>query len=180
MHGQVLFARLEAVLNSKVGRYMTGIRRSPTRVLAIATTILAVTALAIVTSPAASAASESSARSRPLHIAKECTQDTGLADSFCTITSSNLSAITAGSRVVYFQAFSATGTLNSDIAVVVSLGNLTLGHVDLPANPAGPGVVTLSGGTGKFAQFHARAVVTCDPTGIFCNWDGTYHFGGAD
>jgi hypothetical protein len=167
-------------LSSEVGRYMTGIRRSPTRVLAIVTTILALTALALAIAPTASASSGSSARRGALHIAKECTQDTGLADSFCTITSSNLSAITVGSRVVYFQAFDATGTLHSDIAVVVGLGNLALGHVDLPSNPAGPGVVTLSGGTVEFTQFHARAVVTCDPTGIFCNWDGTFRFGGGD
>src|ERR1700674_1152232 len=79
------------------GRYMTGIRRSPTRVLAIVTTILALTALALALAPTASASSGSSARRGALHIAKECTQDTGLADSFCTITSSNLSEITVGS-----------------------------------------------------------------------------------
>jgi hypothetical protein len=123
-------------------------------------------------------ASASSSRSGRLHIAKECTQDTGLADSFCTITSSNIDAIPAGTRVVYFQAIDATGALNSDIALPVGLGNVALGHVELPAT--GPGPVTLSGGTGTFARFTARAVVTCDPAGIFCSWDGIYSFGHED
>jgi len=60
----------------------------------------------------------SSPRSGALLITKECSQYTGLADSFCTITSSNLDAITPGSKVVYFQAAGAT-VLDSDIAVVV-------------------------------------------------------------
>jgi len=148
---------------------MTG---RPTRLLAIAATIASLMAVAIAGTPSASA---SSSRSGALHIAKECTQDTGLSDSFCTITSSNLDAIPAGTRVVYFQAIGATGALNSDLALPVGLGDVALGHVDLPAT--GSGVVTLSGGTGEFARFTARAVVTCDPTGIFCNWDGTFSFG---
>jgi hypothetical protein len=147
----------------------------PTRLLALAATIASLMAVAIAGTPSASA---SSGRSGVLHIAKECTQDTGLADSFCTITSSNIDAIPAGTRVVYFQAIDATGALNSDIALPVGLGNVVLGHVDLPAT--GPGPVTLSGGTGTFARFTAHAVVTCDPTGIFCNWDGTYRFGQDD
>jgi hypothetical protein len=145
------------------------------RIAVVAVTVASLTALAFA---GTSSASASSARSGALHIAKECTQDTGLADSFCTITSSNVEAIPVGTRVVYFQAIDATGALNSDIALPVGLGNVALGHVDLPAT--GPGPVTLSGGTGTFARFTASAVVTCDPTGIFCNWDGTYRFGQDD
>jgi hypothetical protein len=150
-------------------------KRFPARLFVLAATMLSIIALALPLAPSAFA---SAARSGALHIAKECSQDTGLADSFCTITSSSLSAIAVGSRVVYFQAADATGALNSDLAVVVGLGHLALGHVDLPAT--GPGLVTLSGGTGKFAEFHARVVVTCDPSGIFCNWEGTYRFGSDD
>ena len=151
---------------------MTGTNRSRKLVLTIAMMVLVLTALALALAPSALASSE---RSGALHVTKECTEYTGLADSFCTITSSNLSAIGVGSRVVYFQAADAAGALNSDIALVVSLGNLALGHVDLPAT--GPGVVKFSGGTGKFAQFRARVVVTCDSTGVHCSWDGTYRFG---
>jgi hypothetical protein len=163
-------------MNSEVGRYMTGITRSPTRVLAIATTILALAALALALAPTALA---SSARSGALHLTKECSHFTGLAGSYCTITKSNLSAIPVGSNIIYFQAApDPNAPLISDLAVVVGLGNYALGHVDLPGFT---GVVTLSGGAGKFAQFHARAVVTCEPpSGVICRWDGTYHFGGGD
>ncbi|GAC1470160.1 MAG: hypothetical protein PVSMB1_18440 [Gemmatimonadaceae bacterium] len=154
---------------------MSGFTRFPTRFLVLATTIMSLTALALALAPSVLA---SSSRSGALHITKECSQYTGLADSFCTITSSNLSSVSVGSRVVYFQAADATNALNSDIALVVGPGNLARGHVDLPAT--GSGAVTLSGGTGKFAKFHARVVVTCDATGIFCNWDGTYRFGQGD
>jgi hypothetical protein len=169
-----LSARLEAVLISEVGRYMTGIRRSPTRVLAIATTILALAALALALAPTASA---SSARSGALHITKECSHFTGLAGSYCTITKSNLSAIPVGSNIIYFQANPGASTI-SDLAMVVGPGEFALGHADLPGLT---GVVKVSGGAGKFAEFHARAVVTCaPPSGVICRWDGTYRFGGDD
>jgi hypothetical protein len=124
----------------------------------------------------ASSGSAPSERSGALHVTKECSQYTGQADSFCTIVSSNLSAIAAGSRVVYLEAPGATA-LDSDIVLVVGPGNYALGHVYLPF-PAGPGLVTLSGGTGSFAEFHARVVVTPDSAiaqGWF--WNGKYDFG---
>jgi hypothetical protein len=137
----------------------------------VVTAIVSVVALISVASPA----SASSPRSGPFTTTKECSQYTGLADSFCTITSSNLDAITPGSKVVYFQAAGAT-VLDSDIAVVVGPGNRALGHVFLPGN--GPGVVTLSGGSGKFVHFHASVVVTTtDPLGIVWSWEGAYSFG---
>jgi hypothetical protein len=143
------------------------------RLVVLAATIASFMALAVAPPVLAS-----SPRSGPLHITKECSQYTGLADSFCTITSSNVHAIAAGSRVVYFQASGAT-VLDSDVALVVGPGNLALGHVYLPGN--GPGLVKLSGGTGKFVHFHVSAVVsTSDPLGIVWNWDGTYSFSPKD
>src|SRR6266550_1368028 len=47
-------------------------------------------------------------RSGNLHVTKECSQYTGLAGGFCTITSSNLKQIAVGSRVVYAKAAGAT------------------------------------------------------------------------
>src|SRR2546421_1893495 len=55
-------------------------------------------------------------RSGALHVTKECSQYTGLAGSFCTITSSNLKQIAVGSRVVYAKAAGATSA-NTDIKI---------------------------------------------------------------
>jgi hypothetical protein len=124
----------------------------------------------------------SSERSGPLHITKECSQDTGLAGGFCTITSSNLKEIKVGTRVVYASASAADGSLNSDITLYPpdKSNNLIFGHVDLPPNNK-PGPVWLSGGTGKFKHFQARAIVSMlTPDGINWAWDGWYSFGDKD
>src|SRR5512135_3197099 len=90
-------------------RYMGSARRLP---VVAAAAILALS-LAV---PAVSAASP---RSGDLHITKECSQYTGAAGDFCTITSSNINAIKVGSRVVYAQAADfASMTLDTDITVV--------------------------------------------------------------
>jgi hypothetical protein len=157
---------------------MSSVTRFPTRLLVFAATIGSLTALSLAVAPSG-LASESSERSGHLHITKECSQYTRLADSFCTIISSNLDAIAAGSRVVYFQPAGATA-INSDVAIVVGPGNYALGHVYLPF-PAGPGTVNISGGTGGLTQFQANIVVTRDfaiPRAWF--WDGTYSFGERD
>ncbi len=112
-------------------------------------------------------------RSGALHMTKECSEFTGLADSFCTITSSSLPAITVGSRVVYLQAAGAT-SLDSDIVLVVGPGNYALGHVTLDL-ATGLGEVTLSGGTGKFASFNAKVIVS-HVSGPNWAWDGKYRF----
>ena len=109
-----------------------------------------------------------------LHVTKECSEYTGLADSFCTITSSNLPAIKAGSRVVYLQAAGAT-SLDSDVVLVVGLGNYALGHVTLDL-ATGAGEITLSGGAGQFTAFRARADVS-QLGGPNVAWDGKYRFG---
>ena len=157
-------------------RMLSGLTHPATRLLAAAATILALTALAL--APSVSVASPSRG---DLHVVKECSAYTGLADSYCTFTSSNLSALPAGTRVVYLEAAGATA-LNSDVVLVPpsGAGNIALGHCNLPF-PVGPGLCTFSGGTGVFARFHARVVVTPDskiPKGWY--WDGTYSFRGRD
>jgi hypothetical protein len=152
---------------------MTGLT-SPTRLLVVAATILALTALAL-----APSVSASSPYKGDLHVVKECSAYTGLADGYCTFTSSNLSAIPAGTRVVYLEAAGAT-SLDSDVVLVPpsGAGNIALGHCYLPF-PAGPGLCTFSGGTGMFTRFQASVVVTPDSKilkGWY--WDGTYSFRG--
>jgi len=114
-------------------------------------------------------------RTRALHATKECSQYFGNPGEFCTILTSNVGAITAGSKVFYFEAAGANG-LDSDLAVYAGPGNVALGHVVLPGNT---GVITLRGGSGDFRGFRARAVVTQDSQDPnVWHWDGTYRFGG--
>jgi hypothetical protein len=135
-------------------------------VLAVAVAAVA----AVVSTTAASAA-----RSGELHVTKECSEYDGTAGSFCTITSSNISAIKTGMRVVYLEPQTAAG-LDSDIVLSLEHGSAASGHVVLNATTAR---VTFSGGTGKFGAFQADVAVTVDSKGVW-HWDGTYSFTRSD
>ena len=114
------------------------------------------------------------ARSGDLQVSKECSEYTGRAGDFCTITASNLEEIESGARVIYAEA-AGGGTLDTDVVLDAGSGNTAKGHVvlDLAANK---GKATFSGGTGKFAGFEAHADVTADSDGVW-HWSGTYSFG---
>src|SRR5512147_11951 len=72
----------------------------------------------VVTRPSAGVSASALAASAPrtgdLYVTKECSQNTGLAGQFCTITSSNVDAIDVGSRVIYLTARGPAG-LDSDV-----------------------------------------------------------------
>jgi hypothetical protein len=123
---------------------------------------------------AAASQAGNSPRSGALHATKECSQYNGQAGSFCTITSSNLNAIDAGSKVIYVQAAGAAG-LDSDLVLYTGPGNSAFGHVTLSFATLS-GVVTFSGGTGQFRGFEASVIVTYNPTTNLWYWDGTYSF----
>lgn len=148
-------------------------RRSRLGVKAIVGLLLAILVTGTLAAASSAATSASSPRGRALHVTKECSEYTGQADSWCTITSSNLKAIKVGSRVVYLQAAGQT-SLDSDIVLVVGPGNYALGHVTLDFT-TGTGVVTFWGGIGHFQGFHARAVVSA-LGGVNWAWDGRYRF----
>jgi hypothetical protein len=126
----------------------------------------------------APAFSESFPRSGELHVTKECTEFTGLAGGFCTITSGNIPEIEPGTKVVYATGRGA-GILDSDVTLDTPGpgNNAAYGHVVL-ALVAGQGTVTFSGGTGKFTHFSGSVAVTRvgDPALKTWRWDGTYSF----
>ena len=124
-------------------------------------------------------ASSTFPRSGTLHVEKECSQYTGLAGSFCTITSSNIPEIEPGTRVVY-ASDRAGASLNSDV-VLDPPGpgnNVAFGHVVLDL-ASGQGVVTISGGTGKFTWLNASVVVSRLVRPNWA-WDGWYSFSPRD
>jgi hypothetical protein len=119
------------------------------------------------------------ARSGSLHVEKECSEYTGHAGDFCTITSSSLRQIEGGSRITY--ASDAVGTL-LDTDVVLDLpgpgNNHAWGHctVDLVTFD---GRCEFSGGTGNFSQFHASVALSSLGGPNFA-WNGTYSFSPRD
>ena len=122
-----------------------------------------------------SALTASAPRSGDFHVTKECSEDSGLAGAFCTITSSNVKAIEKGSRVIYLQAPGAT-SLDSDV-VLDTPGpgnNRAFGHCALNFLTL-TGLCTFDGGTGKFTGFHASAAVS-HLGGFDWAWDGTFSF----
>lgn len=136
--------------------------------------ILLVAVATVGVAATANAAADPAAPSKPLHVTKECSEYFGQAGQFCTITSSNINAIEPGMRVVYLSPGGPAG-LDTDILLSGSRGGTAFGHVVLDAM-TGRGSVTLSGGTGKFTQFHASVDVSFDGE---WRWDGTYSYGRA-
>ena len=113
-------------------------------------------------------------RSGTLHVTKECSEYKGEAGSFCTIASSNFDAIPVGSKVVYAEAATATGGLDTDIAVNTPSGDTVYGHVVLDGATQ-TGTVTLAGGTGELAELKADLVVGPLAEPIY-SWDGPYSY----
>jgi hypothetical protein len=136
--------------------------------------------LALVAAGAFAVAGAASPRSGELHVTKNCSHYTGGAGSFCTITSSNLNAIKVGSRVVYASGADPTaGVLDSDLVIDGPGHNIAFGHVVLDLRTLS-GVVTLSGGTGRFTRFHAGPITVACPAFPDCSWDGPYSFSPQD
>jgi hypothetical protein len=113
-------------------------------------------------------------RSGTLHLTKECSEYTGEAGSFCTIESSNFDAIPVGSKVVYAEAATAAGGLDTDIVINTPDGDSVHGHVVLDG-AIQTGTVTLAGGTGQLANIAADLEVAplAEPS---YSWDGPYSF----
>ena len=146
--------------------FVTGTRG--VRTLLLISTVMAAGVVAT-----GSFAMQSNKRSGALHVTKECSQYNGSVGSFCTITSSNLSAIKPGMRVVYLGA-PTNGVLDTAIVLTSGHGPGAFGHVVLNLVTK-QGTVSFSGGTGRFAKFQANAAVTVDSGGVW-HWDGSYSF----
>jgi hypothetical protein len=120
-----------------------------------------------------------SPRGGTLHVGKDCSAYTGHAGDFCTITSSTLKEIEAGSRVTY--ASDAVGTLLDTDVVLNPPGpgnNAAFGHCTLSLE-TGIGVCNFSGGAGEFTWFHASVAVSPLGGPSFA-WNGTYNFSPRD
>jgi len=137
------------------------------------------------TAPSASAAvsasrsagdDNDSPRAGTFHAHKNCAEYSGLAGGFCTLTESTLKQIPVGTKVVYASAATATA-LSSDLTLVPpNAGNsVAFGHVELN-RVTRTGILTFSGGTGKFQHFSANVTITFLYP-LNWAWDATYSFG---
>src|SRR4029077_17462979 len=124
---------------------MPGRTGLPKSVLGVATGVVMVGALVFSVS-AASSENQGARGTQAFHGTKDCSGATGLAGGFCTFRSSNVKAITAGSKIFYLQAASKTA-LDSDIAIFVKRGSVATGHC-LLRFATGVGLCTVSNGTG--------------------------------
>jgi hypothetical protein len=117
----------------------------------------------------------SQGRSGDVQITKECSQYTGTPGSFCTITSSNLSQIPAGTKVYYDQAFGVpAGMLDSNVVLRVGQGDWAVGRCTLDGN-TDAGICTFFDGAGPLTGFSARVVVSYIGGANYA-WNGRYHF----
>jgi len=148
-----------------------------TSIKAVFALLVATVAIGAFAVPSSAANSGSSPRLGALHVTKECSQYNLGAGSFCTITSSNLTAIKPGSKVVYATAAGdpTPGMLDSDLVIDGPGSNTAMGHVVLDVRTL-TGVVTFSGGTGVFTHFHAGPLAVACPAFPECSWDGPFGF----
>ena len=139
--------------------------------------LLPAVALTLALSTGADPVSASSERTGSLHVTKECSEYTGAAGSFCTITSSNLARIKVGSRVYYDQpAGIPEGVLDSNVVLDAGNGNRAVGRCTLDLT-TGLGLCTFSDGIGQFSGFNARVEVSPPSAeGKHWSWEGTYRF----
>ena len=74
---------------------------------------------------------------KAFHATKDCSGFTGLVGAYCTIRSSNVPALKAGSKIFYVQEANKTA-LDSDTIIYVKHGTVATGHCFLSS--AGPGL----------------------------------------
>jgi hypothetical protein len=145
-----------------------------TRVLVAAALLAAVAAAILAVAASAQSGQRLSHPVRPFHLEKNCDHFFGGIGDYCTISTTNLPALSGGT-IFYVQAAGETA-LDSDILIYAGSGNTATGHCFLPF-PTGPGHCELFGGTGTLEGLHASVVVTYI-SGTNWAWDGTYRFKG--
>jgi hypothetical protein len=125
---------------------------------------------------AAASPASASPRSGTLTVYKECSEYTSLTGSFCTIKTSNVDQIKAGSKVVYLQPKS----LASDVILDPPGPGDDKAYGRCSLNKDGNGTCVFTRGTGAFNGFHATLRVRHlgDPSeSPFYYWHGSYSFG---
>ena len=154
-------------------------RRAPTRVLMLATSLVVVAASVLAVTGSAQSGARANHRTGPFHLTKVCppSEYQGQIGGYCTVTSSNVAGISIGTRIFYAQA-AGPSSLDSDVILYAGPGNTATGHCALDF-ATGLGQCTLSGGTKRLDGIRARVDVSY-LGGYDWAWDGTYRFSEGD
>jgi hypothetical protein len=143
--------------------------RIHTRFLVVAASLLVVSASVL----AVTASAQPNHRNRALHLTKNCGDyDFGIG-AYCTVTTSNVPAIPAGTRIFYAQA-PGPEELDSDVLLYAGRGKTATGHCTVD-NATGNGQCRLFGGTRTLDGIEARVDVSYLGEYDYA-WDGTYRF----
>jgi hypothetical protein len=105
---------------------MSGSIGLPKGVLGLATGVVFLAVLGF-SATTASSRNEAPRQTKPFHLTKECSGYSGKAGAYCTVRSSNVKAIKAGTKIFYLQADTKTGT-DSDIVIYAGRGTVATGH----------------------------------------------------
>ena len=133
--------------------------------------LTSVLAVSLVSMPAFAA---DAPKMEKLTLSKECSQYSGNTPSFCSILESNLPALKAGTKVLYYgpvannPAFSSNNVVLDDGAGNTAMGNCI---VDFGAGPKG--ICAFYAGSGTLSGFSAIVEVTVDAKQVW-HWDGSY------
>ncbi len=129
---------------------------------------------------ASSSAAFAAPEMQPLKIAKECSQYSGEAPSFCTVTESNLAAIPKGTKILYYGPVTSSPLFtSSSVVLAVGPGDSAVGYCVVYDTAQPPlGLCAFHGGSGSLAGFQAIAKVTVDEKQVW-HWEGGYLLGAA-
>ncbi|MFO1114036.1 MAG: hypothetical protein U1E35_09335 [Rhodospirillales bacterium] len=115
-----------------------------------------------------------------MKLTKECSQYTGETPSFCTVTESNIPAITVGTKILYYGPVIANSFFtDSSVVLAVGPGDSAVGHCVVYDTATPPhGLCAFNAGSGALAGFQAIVDVTVDDKQLW-HWDGSYQQGAA-
>jgi hypothetical protein len=108
---------------------------------------------------------------KTLTITKECSQFTGTAPSFCTITESNFRPLRGAIARYFGPALGANGFVDSWVVLEGTQGGTAFGHCLVRFAPAPLGACEFTGGSGSLNGFKADLTVTITSDGLW-HWDG--------
>jgi len=125
------------------------------------------------TSPVALGATPAPDGWSPLAMTKECSSFAGQVGDHCTIVTSNVAAIPAGSLAIYYGPILEATFISSSVVLVAGDGDTAVGYCSVGPSGTPLGMCSFTGGSGSLAGFRAIAAVTVDAQGIW-SWDGFY------